>query len=294
MFIRGLLLAMTLCSAATAQIPDVEHVVIFGIDGLGPIGLETAPIPNVSELIKNGAHSFKARGVMPTSSAPNWASMIMGAGPEQHGVLDNKWPLPGFNFIPTEGGTGMIFPTIFRVLREAKPSIVTSMIHDWDGFAILFERPMIDVVINGNKEDDTTAQAITVVKEKKPNFLFVHLDHVDHALHSIGFASEAYFQAVTKMDTLVGSIIAATKEAGTYEKTIFLLTADHGGKDKGHGGNSMAELTIPWVICGPGVKTSFQITDPINTYDTAATVAHIFGVKPPYAWIARPVLSAFK
>lgn len=294
MIVRGLMLMMALCGVAAAQVPGVKHVVVFGIDGLGPVGLEKAPIPNVSELIKNGAHSFKARGVMPTSSAPNWASMIMGAGPEQHGVLDNKWPLPGAMFLPTEGGAGMIFPTMFRVLREQRPEIKQAMIHDWDGFGILFERKLIDVVINGDKEDDTAAQAIKVVKELKPDLMFVHFDHVDHALHSIGFASEAYFQAVTKMDTLVGSVIAAIKEAGYFDSTLFILTSDHGGKDKGHGGNTMDEITIPWIACGPGVKKGFTITDPINTFDTACTVVHALGAKQPYAWIGRPVLSAFE
>jgi hypothetical protein len=32
---------------------------------------------------------------------------------------------------------------------------------------------------------------------------------------------------------------------------------------------------------------------PVNQYDTAATLAHIFGVKPPKSWIAKPVLDAF-
>lgn len=293
MIVRGLILMAALSAGAVAQVAGVEHVVVLGIDGLGPIGLEKAPIPNVSELIKNGAHSFAARGVMPTSSAPNWASMISGAGPEQHGVVDNKWPLPGYRFVPTTGD-GALFPTMFRVLHEARPELFLAIVHDWDGFGILFERPMVNLVIDGDKEDDTAAQAVKVVKENKPGLLFVHLDHVDHALHGVGFATEAYFEAVAKMDTLVGSIIAATKEAGTFEKTIFLLTADHGGKGTGHGGNSMDELTIPWILCGPGVKEGFEIADPINTFDTAATVAYIFGVKQPYAWIARPVLSAFK
>jgi hypothetical protein len=31
----------------------------------------------------------------------------------------------------------------------------------------------------------------------------------------------------------------------------------------------------------------------INTYDTAATAAHVLGLRAPDAWIAKPVLEAF-
>jgi hypothetical protein len=30
------------------------------------------------------------------------------------------------------------------------------------------------------------------------------------------------------------------------------------------------------------------------TFDTAATVAHVFGLRTPAAWIAKPVLESFK
>lgn len=282
---------------APAQVAGVEHVVVFGIDGLGPIGLEKAPIPNISELIKNGAHTFGARAVMPTKSAPNWASMICGAGPEQHGVLANDWPLPKSYLPPmctSAGDTGQLFPSIFNLVHEQRPQVYQAVVHDWDGFGILFEKPAVNKVVNGDKEDDTAAQAIAIVKESKPGFLFIHIDSVDHALHGEGFATDAYFAAVTKMDTLVGSVVQAIREAGIYEKTLFLLTADHGGNGKDHGQATVGEITIPWLICGPGVKPGFTISDTVNTYDTAATLAHVFGVTPPQCWIGRPVLSAFK
>jgi len=41
--------------------------------------------------MREGAWTLHARGVMPTVSSPNWASMIMGAGPEQHGVTSIDW-----------------------------------------------------------------------------------------------------------------------------------------------------------------------------------------------------------
>lgn len=280
------------CAVAQAA-PLAGHVLVIGIDGLGPIGIETAETPHIDALMARGAHSFAARGVMPTSSSPNWASMISGAGPEQHGVLGNKWPLPVEYLKPTVTGDGTRFPTMFYQIRLERPEATMAVIYDWDGFLRLLEKDRVDVVINGNLEDDTTAQAVNVIVEKKPTLTFVHLDHVDHALHGEGFATPPYFEAVAKADVLVGKLVGALESAGILEDTVILLSSDHGGNKKSHGGNALEEYLIPWIIAGPGVVAGKSIETPINIYDTAATVVHVLGIAPHAAWIGRPVLAAF-
>jgi hypothetical protein len=37
-----------------------------------------------------------------------------------------------------------------------------------------------------------------------------------------------------------------------------------------------------------------MIEQPINLFDTASTIAYLFGLKQPYEWIGRPVLGAFE
>ena len=139
----------------------------------------------------------------------------------------------------------------------------------------------------------TMAAAIKFLDAKKPTFLFVHLDHVDHAGHQIGWFTDEYFAAVRVADKLIGDMVAAIKQAGLENDTIILTTSDHGGAGKKHGGATMGEIEIPWIIAGPSIKPGHVITAPVNTYDTAPTLAKIFGLTPPACWIARPVTSAF-
>ena len=73
-----------------------------------------------------------------------------------------------------------------------------------------------------------------------------------------------------------------------------MITADHGGKGTSHGGPTLEEIEIPWIIKGPGIKAGNEIASPVNTYDTAATVAYMFGLTQPSCWIGKPVLAAFK
>ena len=71
-------------------------------------------------------------------------------------------------------------------------------------------------------------------------------------------------------------------------------TADHGGSGTHHGGPSREELEIPWIISGPGIVPGKKLKGTVNTFDTAPTIAYVFGLTPPKCWIGKPVLEAFK
>ena len=292
-FRRLVALALVAAASAVAQVAGVEHVVVIGVDGMAPFGIAAADTPVMDGLMKRGAFTMHARAVMPTSSSSNWASMIMGAGPEQHGVTSNDWQPDKYDIAPTVRGSGGLFPTIFSVVREQRPGAHIAVLHHWGDFGRLLERDAVDFIANPKSEDLTVQRAVEYVESHKPTLLFVHLDHVDHAGHSVGWRSPEYNAAVAKADVLIGKILDASKRAGIENKTIVLVTADHGGKNKSHGGDSMDEIEIPWIVAGPGIAPGKEIASPVDTFQTAATVAYIFGVTPPSAWIARPVVEAF-
>ncbi len=287
------LLAGSMARQGEARVPGVEHVVVIGVDGLSPEGVRRAKTPVLRRMMAEGASTLHARGVMPTVSSPNWASMIMGAGPEQHGVLSNDWK-PGLSPIaPTAVGPGGIFPTIFGVLRQQRPSAKIGCFHDWDDFGRLVERDVCDRIVHPKGPVETTDQAIGFLKEQRPSLLFIHLDHVDDAGHEFGHGTPRYDSAVEEADRLIGLVMAALRDSGMADRSLVLVTSDHGGKGKAHGGSTMDEIEIPWIIHGRGVRPGRELPATVNTYDTAATVAHALGLTPPKCWIARPVLDAF-
>ena len=96
-----------------------KHVVLIGLDGWGAYSLPKADMPNVKRLMEDGAYTLKKRSALPSSSAINWASMFMGAGPELHGYTEwgSKTPELPSRVLNKNG----IFPTIFQLLRDARP-----------------------------------------------------------------------------------------------------------------------------------------------------------------------------
>ena len=283
---------VTLTSLRLHAAQLAKHVLVIGCDGMGSLAFTPSNAPTMHRLMREGAYTLRARGVMPTSSSPNWASMIMGAGPEQHGVTSNDWKTNRFEFTALETGPEGLFPTIFRVVHEQKPSARIYCVHDWDDFGRLVESSAANQITNVLGSTNTAAYAAKVIIEKKPTFLFVHFDMVDHAGHSHGWVTPEYFDSVEGVDKLIAQLLAALETAGIAKDTAVLVTADHGGVGTKHGGLSMAELEIPWILWGEGVAHGKVITSPVNTYDTAPTIARIFGLKAPEVWIGRPVTSA--
>ncbi len=265
------------------------RLVIIGLDGCSPDGIRKAAAPNLERLRQQGSWSFHARGVMPTVSSPNWASMIMGAGPEQHGITSNDWQPDKFDFPAVMLGSRKHFPTIFGLLRDQKPKSVIAVIHDWQGFGRLVEPGVADVLENPKGPEAAVERAIAVWRERKPQLLFLHIDHVDHVGHDKGHGSPEYYRSVAEVDQWIGRVWEAVRGENPY----LLVTADHGGVGKKHGGNTLAELEIPWILVGPGVRRNHEVTSSVSTVDTAATAAHVFKLKTPQAWIGRAVIEAF-
>jgi len=286
-------LACTNRSKNKFKLTQARHVIVIGVDAMSPDGIINASTPVLDEIMENGAFTLNARGVLPTSSSTNWASMVSGAGPEQHGVTSNGWERDDFNIPAIRTGSEDIFPTIFGVSREQRPELEMGAIYTWTGFGRLIERTTLSYDGNGSNDDDTLEKARNYIQDKKPDFLFIHFDEVDHVGHENGHKTQFYYDAVTTVDSQIGSLIQATKDAGIFDETVFIISADHGGIGYGHGGETLDEIEIPFILYGKGIKNGYMIKNTVYTYDNAATVAGLLGVKQPYAWIGKPVKSAF-
>lgn len=253
------------------------HVLVLGIDGLGAHGVGMARTPHLDELMKNGVSSLEARTVMPSVSGPAWSSMITGTTVERHGVWKNGWRVDNKILEPVYKGEHNMFPTIFGEIRKYNPEAVIGAVYHWKDFGNFIERDVCDFSIPCESEDEATQKACIYLEEKRPDFMFVQLDNVDHGGHSGGYRSEEYVKSIEKADSLVGVFLDKLRETNLLEETVVFILADHGGFEKGHGGCTPDEMIVPLIISGKGVKKGFKIEHPAFTYDLAPTVAWLFG-----------------
>ncbi|HLP94358.1 MAG TPA: alkaline phosphatase family protein [Saprospiraceae bacterium] len=293
--IQMVILTLAILTNLHAQkVTGIKHVILIGVDGLSPDGIRKAHTPVMDKLMATGAYTLHARCVTPSSSSSNWASMIMGADVEQHGIHSNDYERDRFILPPVVNGSSDIFPTIFgEIDKQIKEAKIAAVYH-WKGFGRLFEANAVDYNQAAESEDQAMDLALKYLLREKPVFTFVHLDHVDHAGHVYGHGSPAYYASVEKADSLIGRMVVAIEALGIQDQTLLLISADHGGIGMGHGGLTLAEMEIPLILWGKSVKKGYTIPTPVYQYDNAATIAFALGIQAPYAWIGRPVQCAFQ
>lgn len=270
----------------------VKHVILIGSDGFGAYAFDKAQIPNLRKLMNEGSYSLKARSVLPSSSAVNWASMIMGSGPELHGYTEwgSKTPEVPSRIV----GKGGIYPSIFSVIDAQLPKAKKGVAYKWGGIGYLFEKNMVDLDFNGDTDEATAEKALDFIISEKPALTFIHFDEPDGAGHNIGHDTPEYYQAVEKIDSLIGQIITTLDEKNMLADCAIIFSADHGGVDKGHGGKTLLEVEIPWIIYGKNIPSKGALNSSIVTYDTAATIAYLLGLKTPDFWRGKPVTEMFE
>lgn len=290
-------LMTTSCCESNKGVSGVEHVVMIGLDGLAGNTVEQGDMPTLKQMMAEGAWTLQARSILPSSSACNWASMFMGVGPEMHGY--NTWGSKKPDFPSIELGEWGLFPSFVGVLRKHNPEMEIGAMYEWETIECLYEKEASNLNKNIPADKDTFSENITeeyikYLKEAKPNFSMVIYNSPDYEGHTFGWGSEEYNKGLTRLDSYIARIVEATKEAGTYDKTIFMIVSDHGGINKGHGSTSMAEMEAPLVFFGRGIKKGHKIQSSVVRYDTAPTITRIFGAENPAVWRGKAIEEIFE
>jgi len=268
-------------SAAGAQ----QKSLVIGIDGLRADAFDLANTPFMDSLIDgtfgafHGAYSNQAQSEDITVSGPNHSSMLTGVHRDRHGVTDNSYS--GINFNR--------FPDYFTRIENAHPEWNTVRLMTWtDGHNAM--PTGADYAINSS-DAGITAQLAQLLAGNHPSIsadpdaIYLFLDDVDHAGHSVGFCGvradcPAYFQEIEQVDGQVGQLMNALAARPNFdvEDWQIVITSDHGGNpDGGHGGGTPEKRTIPFLVSGRNVAPGTPFPAPRNV-DVAKTVLTHLGV----------------
>lgn len=271
--------------------PIAKHVVFIGLDGWSAKSWDESVMPVTKGLAAEGAYTVEKRSVLPSSSTINWASMFMGVPTEVHGWVSNDHD-PNFQQPTGAIVKNNIMPTVFQLLRDQQPDADIACFFQWSGIKYVVDTLSLSYFYKGQPQEITDA-SVAYIKEHKPTLIATVIDRPDHPGHDTGYCSPEYYDALTELDGYIGQIVDAVKEAGILDETVFVITGDHGGIGRGHGGTSMDEMLTPFILNGKGIKKGFVITDLTMQYDVAATMARVLGLKTPQMWVGRPACSAF-
>jgi predicted AlkP superfamily pyrophosphatase or phosphodiesterase len=290
----AVLLVLAGALAVSAAEP-AKKVLYIGIDGTRFDAIEKATTPNLDALMAGGVHSPTCLILgdryqkNDTISGPGWSSILTAVWADKHGVHDNTF----------KGRSYEQFPHFFARLKKVRPDAKTASFVTWKPIAE-YITSAADVNENFEEQDHTVAgydrydnaaaaAAEKHVAEANPDALFLYIGQVDVAGHAHGFHPSVpeYSAAIERADKLVGRAVAAVKARKTYadEDWLIVVTSDHGGQGKGHGGgHKTPEILNSFLIVSGSAAKRGTFDQQVYLVDAPVTVLAHLGVKPKDEW----------
>lgn len=225
---------------------------------------------------------MQASSVMPSVTLPCHVSMFYSVPPTRHGITTNTWmpmarPLLGLVEVVQAAGLRCGFLYNWEELRDlSRPgSLAFSYFRD-----------------NNTRPDGDQAiadEAAHYISSDGPDFMFVYLGALDSFGHKCGWMADGYLEQLGRTDAAVGTVLDALAADATV-----LVLSDHGGHERIHGTEEPEDMTIPWIIAGPGIRRGHEIGRAVNLIDTAPTIARVLGIAPHPEWEGTCIEEVFE
>jgi predicted AlkP superfamily pyrophosphatase or phosphodiesterase len=264
-------------------LPAARRVLILSLDGMRPDAIAQAPMPKLTTLMQNGAYSLTAQTIYPSGTLMAHASMLTGLCPDKHGVNWDYYD-PDLGYAKGPGLFDLAHAAGMKTVMVVGKKMLRQVIlpESTDIYTYINDRGL---VIAQHVADEVIPQGFGV--------LFIHFPTPDWMGHEHGWMSWQYLDVLRQDDQALGILLSALDNAGLRNDTLVIVTADHGGHDHTNGSNLPEDMTIPWIISGPGVRP-MTITSPVSTTDTAATAAWALGLSIPPEWDGIPIYEVFE
>jgi predicted AlkP superfamily pyrophosphatase or phosphodiesterase len=279
--------------AIERPVPAISHVLIVSIDGLRPDLALRADAPTIHGLLKISAFTFWARTTAESVTLPSHTSMLTGVVPIRHTI---QWNMD----LPLLHPVYPAYPTLFELARSA--GYTTAMAAGKNKFTALAKPGTLNwqyIPDSTTSEDpQVTQHALEIIRDHRPDLMFVHLPSVDNVGHAAGWASGAQIAAIERADACVGQILSAYDELSLRNSTLAIITSDHGGAGLSHGPDDPRSRHIPWIVSGPGIRAGLDLTIydrlTVDTEETFCTACYVLGIQPRRLPLdGKPVMEIF-
>ena len=268
-------------------------------DRLGCYGNKSGLTPNIDALAKDGVLFTHATTPVPMT-LPSHASYLTGLVPPNHGArLNGTYRLDDGHRTLAE---------LFKDTNYATGAVIAAFVLDERfGLAQGFDHYEDDIdpraQFRGHfAERDATRVTDAAVawldgvtaKDDRPYFLWAHYfdphqPYEPPAEFALRFADALYDGEIAYMDAAVGRLLDHVKSKGRFDRTLVVVTADHGEGLGEHGENTHAFLcyestmAVPMIVSNPKLFAGGHRVDDrvVGLVDILPTLAELCGLPVP-------------
>jgi predicted AlkP superfamily pyrophosphatase or phosphodiesterase len=237
-------------------------------------------IPHLLAILRDGAHASGVRGVLPTVTYPSHTTILTGLWPAQHGIYSNttfdplnrnlggwywysddvkaptlwdaaarsgltvgsvSWPVsvsaPGVRYLIPEYWRASTPDDLKLVGALSTPGLLSELREKLGPYIV-----DLNNAIPGDRQ--RTRYAAAILREKRPEFMTVHLAALDHLEHMTGPFSPESDATLEQTDGMVGELEDAMR--ASHPDAAVCVVSDHGFTRTDH----RLHLMVPFVEAG--------------------------------------------
>lgn len=295
----------TVVAPQAPDAPPVRNVILVSLDTLradyvGAYGQPLATTPNLDRFAAEGAVVENVYTTYPSTTASHM-SMLTGLYPSVHGVYGPTQRVPlGIPMLAE-----LLRARRYRTAAVTEDAMLAAAVGFPRGFDAYREYKSPERLTNGHVKE-VVDEALAWLKEnhRQRFFLFLHTyqvhgPHVAPAAYDVFTAQPAglkeefatarrgYAGDLLYTDAEIGRLLAGLDALGESERTVVLITADHGEELGEHGvighGWFMTDpvLRIPLMLRAPGaVVPGVRLGGTASLVDVAPTILELAGGAP--------------
>jgi acyl dehydratase len=274
-----LFLLVMSCSFLTEAQNGVKRVILFTIDGLHWDAPAKLKMPVFNQLIKEGTYIKQSYVIIPHHPKVGSYSTFNSCS------FPNPVLHEGTIFLKPEN---KLIQEVFSP-KEQTAFVVNSCAYKSIGKD--FSTLIMDETLT---DDQVLSYAIEILKDQHPVFMRIHLQtpgdkgyEVSQSLadkpycRNIFYPQSPYVKAVEHADELLGQFVAYLKKTGLWERTVLIVSSDHGQSRIGwHPLFDEDSWRTPLVFIGQGIAKGRQLSYFEHT-DLAPTIAELLGKEKP-------------
>lgn len=223
-----------------ADLQGAERLAVLAPDALGvhPFTLWRHDMPFLDALHQQ--HSLVLRGVMPTITPVNFATMVTGTDQPGHGIQ---------NF-----DSDFHCETLFDVIRAHGGQSAGVGQKGYTGSKLLARCADLGGTAESNTDAEVEQLTLGFARDHRPQFIIVQLGSTDDVLHKHGPSSPEVVPVLRDTDAILQRMVGALTALGY----AIIITSDHGqhdcldGPGGTHGLEQDEDALVPctWVVGG--------------------------------------------
>lgn len=257
--------ALVLFAAGCATRPETQHhtaahsrptpLLLISIDAFRADYFDRGQTPTLAMLAHDGVHATSMQPSFPSLTFPNHYTIITGLRPDHHGIVhndmvdpvlgtfamsnhaavrDGRWWDEGTPLWVSADQQGLRTATMFWPGSEA----------DIHGVLPDYSRAY-DGKVTADQRVDQVLAWLDLPADKRPDFLTLYFDRVDHAGHDFGPDSPEVNEALRNTDAAIKRLVEGLRKRGLFNRMNIIVLADHGMATVPAGHTVVLDALIP-------------------------------------------------